>query len=390
MPSGKGATELAVDIELLGRYGKNAIIYNHFFLFEGDVQQRYQYVGILRCRSWHSWPAPVAIEQRGIRFHDGKALRTAQIAVLSYAQRTSPELYPEEKTTRGPLLWDGDVQDLHAVRDVILKAPEDVIPVTLEHRQANRGEVDVCIAFALDTPITTSVIETVKAIVFSAMATVNLRLSEHLVPMLPFQVSLVMDEGRRQTENTVTLHMCDRTELEQANIGSALHDFGRLVSDEKAGERTLVALELYAAHFAEKQARVRFLLLVIALEAVAVARPKHEAALLLLDKWGQELDDQLKEAVVGTDEYNSLKALRHTLQYQRTDSIRSSVQNLFSNIAHSPEEELTLRKRARDVYDKRSTLVHEGRLPAEELSDLEESARNLLELVFNHFVTRTS
>lgn len=354
------------------------------------MQQPYKYVGFLRCRSWHSWPAPIAVEQRDIQFHDGNLLRTAQIAVLSYTQRTAPQLYPEEKTNRGPLLWDGKVRDLHSVRDVILKAPEDVIPVTLEHRQANRGEVDVCIHFCLDAPITAGVVETVKAIVFSAMAMINLRLADHLVPILPFQVSLVTGRGQRQTDTTVMLSVCHRKKLEQIDIRSALHDFGKLVSDENKGERVLVALELYAAHFSEKQARVRFLLLVIALEAVAEARPKHEAVLQLLDKWEHELNDRRRQAVVGTEEHNSLEALRHSLRYQRTDSIRSSVQNLFVNIAQSPEEEQALRKRARVVYDKRSTLVHEGRLPAQELSDLEESARNLLELVFSHFVSQTS
>lgn len=353
------------------------------------MQQPYKYVGFLRCRSWHSWPAPIAIEQRNIHFQDGSFVRTAQVAVLSYAERTSPELYPEEKTTRGPLLWDGKVQDLHTVRDVVLKAPEDVIPVTLEHRQANRGEVDVCIHFCLDTPITTGMVETVKAIVFSVMAMINLRLADHLVPILPFQVSLVTGKGQRQTDTTVVLSVCNRKKLEHVDIRAALLDFGKLVSDEKKGERVLVALELYAAHFAEKQARVRFLLLVIALEAVAESRPKHEAALLLLDKWDHELDERLGQAVVGTEEHNSLKALGHSLRYQRTDSIRSSVQNLFADIAQSPEEEQALRKRARVVYDKRSTLVHEGRLPAQELSDLEESARNLLELVFSHLVSKT-
>jgi hypothetical protein len=366
-----------------------AIIEHHLSYSRGKVQS-YRYVGFLRCRSWHSWPAPIAIEQRDIQFYDGDCLISAQIAVLSYTQRTSPELYPEEKSNLGPLLWDGKVQDLHTIRDVILKAPEDVIPVTLEHRQANRGEVDVCIHFYLDAPITAGVVETVKAIVFSAMAMINLRLADHLVPILPFQVSLVTGKGQRQTGTTVMLSVCHRKKLEQIDIRAALHDFGKLASDEKQGERVVVALELYAAHFAEKQARVRFLLLVIALEAVAVARLKHETALLLLDKWDHELNDQLRQAVVGTEEHNSLEALRNSLRYQRTDSIRSSVQNLFTNIAQSPGEEQALRKRARVVYDKRSTLVHEGRLPAQELSDLEDSARNLLELVFSHFVSQTS
>ena len=315
-------------------------------------------------------------------------MRSAQVAVLSYSQRTAVELYPEEKTDRGPLLWDGRIQDLHTVRDVILKAPEDEIPIIFDHRQANRGEVDVCIHFCLSAPITDGILESAKTLVFSAMAMVNFRLADHLVPVLPFQVSLIKGQGKRQTDNTVMVSVRNRKTLDQLDIRSALHDFFNVLSDGELGERVLVALELYSAHFSEKQARVRFLLLVIALEAVAISRPKHEVTLTLLDKWAAELDDKLSHSITGTEEHSSLDALRHSLKYQRTESIRSSVQNLFEDVACSPAEEQTLRKRARTVYDKRSTLVHDGKLPSHELSDLEEDARDLLELVLKKLVSQ--
>jgi hypothetical protein len=357
------------------------------FTVEARLKEKHEYVGILRCRTWHTWPAPVVVEHKSLRFSNESTVIRGRIAVLSYAQRATPELYPEEETKKGPLLWDGKVKDLHTVRDVIFAAPQDQFPVSFQHRHAYRGEVDVCINFILEHPITQSVAEAVKAFVYAEMAMLNLQLGENLVPTVPFQISHVLGNGERSLDNTVFFNNAVRKELQQAEIETALQDFVRLLSHKEVGRHAIVALELYAAHFSEKHARVRFLLLVIALEAIAAPTLKHKVALDCLNRWEEELAEQLALHSPSSDEYDSLEALRHGLRFQRTDSIRSRVQNLFTHLANSPDEVQVLRKRAREVYDKRSTLVHEGRLPDDELADLENNARGLVEIVFNEMVS---
>jgi len=317
------------------------------------------------------WPAPIAVEQNGLRFSNGSTIIRCRIAVLSYAQRTSPELYPEEETKKGPLLWDGKVTNLHTARDVIFAAPQDQIQVSLEHRQAHRGEVDVCIHFILDEPISPLITQAVQGFVYAEMAALNLQLCENLVPTIPFQINRVLSKHQRSLDNTIFFHNAERKELQQSEIKTALQDFVSLCSYKELNGHALVALEFYAAHFFEKNGRVRFLLLVIALESLAAPSLKHQAALDCLDRWEEELAEQLGRHAPGSDEYESLEALRHGLRFQRTDSIRSRVQNLFTHLANPPEEVQILRKRAREVYDKRSTLVHDGRLPNDELAALE-------------------
>lgn len=353
------------------------------------MEHYYEYVGILRCRTWHTWPAPQVFEQREIYFYDGKVAHAARITVLSYAQKLSPAVYSDDETKKGPLLWDGRTRGLHRIRDEVLKAPEDVIPLTFEHRHAYRGEVDLSINFRIDAPITPGIIEAVRAVVFSTMSVINFQLKEHLVPVLPFQVSRVLPMGQRQTESTVTMSVWNRAELQEQDIFLALKEFAQVVN-RSAGERMLVALELYAAHFAETQARVRFLLLVIGMEAIAEPTPKHEVALTLLDKWQEEVRQQLGCHLPGTDAYNSLEALGRELTYRRVDSIRSQVRNLFRDMGNSEEESKALQKRALFVYDKRSTLVHDGHLPSDELAKLEAEARTLLEMVFKKMIVGSS
>src|SRR5689334_2686119 len=110
----------------------------------------FEYVASLRCRTWHTWSAPQAFQQSDVFFFDGATRRHARLAVLSYAQRTAPELYPDEESESGQLLWYGNAPTLPKVREFVLKDPRDVIPLALRIRKPYRGEVDMCINFRLD------------------------------------------------------------------------------------------------------------------------------------------------------------------------------------------------------------------------------------------------
>jgi hypothetical protein len=341
----------------------------------------FEYIASLRCRTWHTWSAPQAFQQSDVFFFDGSTRRHARLAVLSYAQRTSPELYPDDELETGPLLWDGKTPNLHKVRDFVLKDPQDVIPLELRMRKPYRGEVDICIQFRLDAEITPGVVEAVRAVAFSMMALINLQLHEHLVPTLPFHINRVLSKNERQFDSTVHFKAAERVTLDSDVVLPVLEHVREVLQDGRNDNRTLVALELYAAHFAESQARVRFLLLVIAMEAIAVPTPKHPAALSLLEKWQDDLQGELERTSPGSDAYDSLVALSREMFHRKVDSIRSQIRSLFGDLGSSAEESKSIQKRALIVYDKRSALVHEGSLPNNELEKLEDEARKLLELV---------
>ena len=78
-----------------------------------------------------------------------------------------------------------------------------------------------------------------------------------------------------------------------------------------------------------------------------------------------------------------LEALSRELLVRSEDSIRSQIRKLFASLPGVDAAEATkLQRRALCVYDKRSTLVHDGHLPNEELFTLEGEARELLEKLF--------
>lgn len=287
------------------------------------------------------------------------------------------------KPILGHYLWDGETRGLHRVRDAVLKAPEDEVELGLQHRNIRRGEVDICINFHFNGALPPPLIEALRATASAIMSLVNLQLNDYLTPAAPFQVQKLLPGGNRQMESNILLEVRARHILTKETIGSTLSSIGSVLLDSPYGEKFRVALELYAAHFNEQQARVRFLLLVIALESLAKPTIKHQVAIDLLSHWQQALEGELNKYLSSSEEFRSLAALSREIGFRAEDSIRSQVRKLFANLAGVGTEEANeLQRRALRVYDKRSTLVHDGHLPTEELSTLETEARELIEKVF--------
>lgn len=348
------------------------------------MPQPNEYAAILRCQTWNVWPEKTGTEHRpfGIDYGASAAL-SARLIVLSYAQRSAPELYLKEETDLGPLLWDGDTRGLHRVRDTVLKAPEDVVKVTCQHRNVQRGEVDICINFRFDGKLPPPLIEALRATAYAIMSLVNLQLGDYLTPAAPFQLRKELPGGGSQMESTILHAVRARQILAKETLGPTLSSIANVLLDSVYGEKLRVALELYAAHFTEQQVRVRFLLLVIAMESLAKPTAKHQVAIDLLDRWRQELETEMKRFDSSSEEFRSLEALSRELGFRSEDSIRTQVRKLFASLPGVGAAEATeLQRRALRVYDKRSTLVHDGHLPTEELSTLEAEARELLEKVF--------
>ncbi|MBX7432546.1 hypothetical protein JDV09_10585 [Mycobacterium sp. Y57] len=161
--------------------------------------------------------------------------------------------------------------------------------------------------------------------------------------------------------------------------------------DPTKGEKYRTALELYAAHFNERQARVRFLLLVIAMEALAVASPKEQLALDLVDRWSAELIDEMAKYETTSSEYKTLNSLSGQVRRLKEKSIGAQIADLFENLSDvSADERKKLQRRAKDVYNARSKLIHDGYLPLGELRSFETEARKLVKLLLGAAVTRSN
>ena len=153
----------------------------------------------------------------------------------------------------------------------------------------------------------------------------------------------------------------------------------KVVTDQKL----LVALELYAAYFTESSGNARFLTLIMALEALATGAPRTQRVLDLLDKWRKEADELLKSVDPNSDDAHSLQAVSRELLFRREDSIRGQVRNLVATTLsmNGGADAAETAKRAVQVYDLRSTLVHEGKLNEHELSTAISEARSIVERV---------
>jgi hypothetical protein len=147
----------------------------------------HMYVARLRCQTWHVWPENTVIEASSFTLDlDGKPIR-AQLAVVSFLNRTEPAVFADEETEVGPLMWTGAIPGLYAIRESVMKAPEDEIKATVAYKHARRGEVDVSIAFPYEGDLSTASKESVRCTLFATMSLLNLRLQDFLTPVAPVQ-----------------------------------------------------------------------------------------------------------------------------------------------------------------------------------------------------------
>lgn len=350
-----------------------------------------EYVAVLRCQTWNVWPEKAVIEDRTFRIeHGSDPPIPARLTIVSYLNRTNPESYLNETTNIGPLLWDGTVRGLYLVRDTILKAPEDEIEVALEYRNARKGEVDIGINFKFSGQLPPSLLEALRSTASAIMSLVNLRLQDYLTPTAPLQLRRVLN-GASSFESGVLIAVRNRKALTRDDISPNVVGIANALVGAQGGEKLRVALELYAAHFIERQARVRFLLLVMAMESLAKPTRKHDVAINLLDRWQRELEHEMQTHDRSSQEFVSLEALSRELSFREEDSIRTQVRKLFRGLTGASRAESDeLERRALHVYDKRSALVHDGHLPTDELTRLETEARELVERVLMSAVQHNS
>jgi len=254
-----------------------------------------------------------------------------------------------------------------------------------------RGRVNICIDFKFDGKVPPPLIEALGAITYSIMSLLNLQLGDYLTPVAPFRLLRMRPGGGSEFEiGPFSVGIRDMRTLAKETLDATISSVANVVFDSPYGEKLRVAVELYAAHFAEQQARVRFLLLVMAIESLAKPTPKHPIAVDLLGRWRRELETEMSKFDSSSEELRGLEALSRELGFRSQDSVRTRVRKLFASLPGvSAAEAMELQRRALRLYDKRSTLVHDGYLPTEELPTLEGEARSLLEKVFSSAIEQS-
>jgi hypothetical protein len=340
------------------------------------------YVATLRCQTWNTWPERVVIQTSSLVLTHGTAALPTKLAVLSYLPRSVETNYNQEKSDLGPLIWTGRVPGLYTVQDSILKAPEDIVEIAFEHRHADRGEVDISIAFPYTGEVPDDLFEAVRCSLFAVMSVLNLQLPDFLTPAAPPQLRRVKDGGDT-FDSDIRVAVRNRKVLSEDNVRVIIDNAVPRLSSPN-GEKLRTALELHGSHFFERANRTRFLLLVIALETLAVPTLKHGVALALIDKWRQDVVAEQAQYAKESDEYAALEALSRELLFRRESSIRAQMRALVQTVAPAKGGDASpVEKRALWVYDARSTLVHDGSLPPGDLEKAENAAREVLEYVFH-------
>jgi hypothetical protein len=281
---------------------------------------------------------------------------------------------------------------LHRVGDGLLKAPEDVVPLLPPApRHARRGELDIILDFEFDgDSLPKALTEALRDTAHEVMALLNIQLRDFLTPALPFQVRRLTGDGNANVKFTHRITVQSREDLTVDALAKPLTEIASFLVNPMNSAKFRTALELYAAHFNERQVRVRFILLVIAMEALAKRSQKDQAALDLLNRWSTELDEEKAKYDKASEAHQSLDALSRELDFRGGDSIGNQIRKLFADLPGVGEDErIALQDRAVKVYHKRSKLVHDGYLPAAELRDLEQEARALVEMLFRAAIARS-
>ncbi len=302
--------------------------------------------GILRCKTFHVWPERINAALPPVDIDYGAASPIqVHTSIGSYLQRLSPELDLVEETAIGFELGDGQFPGLHRIWDAILVGVGDTVELAPRNpRRAYRGEIDIQLRFTLDEPLPDPVdplLDALRLHAYEVLAVLNLRLRDFATPTMPFQIREILPNDEALVNHQFRVQTEPRLALDAAEIGDCMLDLSHFTSDTDYAAKHRVAMEL--AKYNES-----------------------------------------------SEEAYSLKGLMRELDFRSGDSINNKVRKLFRDLPGvSAEECAELERRAVRVYSKRSTLVHRGHVPVDELPDLEREARFLLEQLLAAAIERS-
>jgi hypothetical protein len=356
------------------------------------IELTHKYVSILRCATWHVWPERTQVlsktiivpidEQTGFYLY-------GSIHLVSYENRPRVKIYSakESRETGSPILWRGRLKSRYLVGESIIKAPEDMTAYKLHFEHAYKGEIDIQFHFATDRdPPQDELLQVVLGVSLSVMSLINIELGDLMTPVAPIRIGEITEQGLQSSSNFKIL-VWNRATISHADLQNTIDKYASIFSFDSrsysSSAKMRIALELYAAHFSERAMSTRFLMLIMALEALIPNSIKSKIALNLLEQWKQQVSDLKSKLPSDSDEYISLEGLERELLFRRENSIRSQIRQMVYDVlfAGKNPKATELSRRVVKVYDQRSALVHEGALPIGELAEAEHGAKEIIELV---------
>jgi hypothetical protein len=154
--------------------------------------------------------------------------------------------------------------------------------------------------------------------------------------------------------------------LEKLVEGATFARSGELISDEKLK----VALELYGAYFTESSGNAKFLSLIMALEALTTGEARPRIIQELFVSWEAHAKALISDGMVDAESKEALSAIVKEMLHKKEDSLRSQIRRLVRTCLteHGAPDAVETSRKALNLYDLRSTLVHTGHLPADSLA----------------------
>lgn len=107
---------------------------------------------------------------------------------------------------------------------------------------------------------------------------------------------------------------------------------------------------------------------------------RPQRVLDLLNKWKNDVEQLLSDEHVPPEKAETLESLKQEMLYRRENSIRNQIYHLvLSTLQQNKDAKAEQQaKRAKDLYDLWSTLVHARKLPNGELSTALSEAKPLV------------
>ena len=162
-----------------------------------------RYVAILRCRTWGRWPEWGRFQSPAFKdpiVTSSGAKLYLSLHIATYKDRPRPENARAAKLDigSGPILWRGTDGVGYWVGGARIKAPEDEIMVTIGYEPPYEGEIDLQLHIGCEQEISPKELSpAVESILHSALAFVNLAVSEIMIPVAPIQLTRLRSEGNQ-------------------------------------------------------------------------------------------------------------------------------------------------------------------------------------------------
>jgi hypothetical protein len=193
---------------------------------------KHMYVAILRCRTYCDWPPSSRFISRAydepLPLANGERI-CLSLHVATYGPRPRPETAPARpiNPAPGPILWRGNIETGFPLGFQIVKAPEDSIPVALDHEPPYEGDIDIQLHIGSPSPLPTNQLTTVASqVCTSALAFFNLALGDFATPVAPVQVREFIGTGW-QFANTIALAVRNRHSVTPESATDAVHRFSK-------------------------------------------------------------------------------------------------------------------------------------------------------------------